>query len=255
MAKTNTFKKILEHPDVQELISKLILDMPEVDINSWLKAKYSATSETKFVISVPALKNFKDNYIDIYTHINNDIQATRQSLTKTTAEETKLSLNDNSEYRKKMLELVDNELDIKKMCGTLLLGVEARLANIYDLVMADPQNIDTRVDRVLIEYMNTFSNVMDKYFKFTTDNEVNVNINHSGTIQHIDSHVNLLQDCIRETLAELDLETSFKFLEKFNEKMSALKLVEPTVVQQTTATRLAETKLLSETITQKLANE
>ena len=62
----NAFQKIKNHPDLEEIISKLIIGISVKDINEWLKAKYTLVSESKFILSEKTIKSFQDNYLDIY---------------------------------------------------------------------------------------------------------------------------------------------------------------------------------------------
>ena len=79
MKKDTGLKKILDHPDLEEIISKLLIGISSKDIHSWLKSKYTNVSESKFVISEKALTSFQDNYLDLYNHIKNDLLKTQQS--------------------------------------------------------------------------------------------------------------------------------------------------------------------------------
>jgi len=69
--KNNTVvvKKVLDHVDREELISKLVLDYAPKDIHDWLASKYTSVAEAKFVLSERAIKQFKENYLDVYSLI------------------------------------------------------------------------------------------------------------------------------------------------------------------------------------------
>ena len=58
----NALKKILEHPDRDEIISKLVIGIPPKDIYEFLSVKYTNVSEQKFVIAEKSIKSFQDNY-------------------------------------------------------------------------------------------------------------------------------------------------------------------------------------------------
>src|SRR5271170_7301184 len=93
-------KKILEHPDKDEVISKLVLGAPTKDIHDWLASKYTAISELKFVISEKSIKSFQDNYLDVYNMIQEDMIKTKQSLVSTNPEQDlQLSVQNNSTYK------------------------------------------------------------------------------------------------------------------------------------------------------------
>ena len=53
------YKKILDHPDRDEIISKLVIGISSNDIHDWLQAKYTNVNEAKFVLSEKLIKSFE----------------------------------------------------------------------------------------------------------------------------------------------------------------------------------------------------
>lgn len=246
----NALKKILEHPDRDEIISKLIIGITPKDINDWLQAKYTNVSEAKFVIAEKSIKSFQDNYLDIYNVILEDLSKTKTAIANSTEEDLALTINNLPAYKNLLLQTANEELDIRKIIKGLCFGIESRLSQVFDAIQEDPRNINTRVDRLLIEYTEVLGNILEKYYKFTETPADNV-MQHNVTIQMVDQHISVFYDAIKEILAQLDLESSLVFMELFNEKMNKLKL--PTEREiPTTDVRLAEAKLLNETINKKL---
>lgn len=246
----NALKKILEHPDKDEVISKLVIGISSKDIYDWLKAKYTNVSESKFVLSERSIKNFQDNYLDIYNFIQEDITKSKQSVAAGTEEQLMLSVQNNSTYKSKMLELADKEIDVRKIISNLCIVIETRLAQVFDEIQEDPRNINTRIDRLLIEYADTLGNILEKYYKFT-ESPANQIVQHNVTLQVVDQHISVFHDVIRDVLSQMDLETSLYFMEVFNQKMEKLKPYEKTA-NLNTDMKLAEAKLLNETINKKI---
>jgi len=246
----NALKKILEHPDKDEIISKLIIGISAKDIHDWLKAKYTNVSEMKFVIAEKSIKSFQSNYLDIYNMINADLAKSKSALATNTEEQLSLSIQNNPTYKNKMLELAGKELDIRQIVTNLCVAIESRLAQVFDEIQEDPRNINTRVDRLLIDYAEVLGNILEKYYKFT-EVPVNQTVEHKVTLQVVDQHISVFHDVIRKVLSQMDLETSLYFMEVFNEEFSKLKLPSEKDAPNTEV-RLAEAKLLSETINKKI---
>jgi hypothetical protein len=242
-------KKILEHPDKDEIISKLVIGISSKDINDWLKAKYTNVSEAKFVISEKSIKSFQDNYLDMYNLIQEDISKSKQAVNLSTEDQLSLSVQNNSAYKSKMLELADKEIDVRKIISNLCIAIETRLAQVFDEIQEDPRNINTRVDRLLIEYADTLGNILEKYYKFT-ESPADQIVQHNVTLQVVDQHISVFHDVIKEVLSQMDLETSLYFMEVFNQKMEKLKAPEKEFIN--TDMKLAEVKLLNETITKRI---
>jgi hypothetical protein len=69
----------------------------------------------------------------------------------------------------------------------------------------------------------------------------------------MNDHVAVLQECIRETLAQMDTESSLFFLDIFSKKMAELKPKElPSQKLISQAEKIAQVEVIQETIEQKL---
>ena len=246
----NALKKILDHPDKDELIAKLVLDYSAKDIHDWLAGKYTNVSEAKFVVAEKSIKTFKENYLDVYNMIREDISTTKQALATSTEQQMELAIKNNPTYKGKMLELAGKELDIREMVRNLCHAIETRLGQVFDEIQEDPRNINSRIDRVLIEYGELLGSLLEKYYKFT-ESPADLTVQHNVTLQVVDQHISVFHDAIREVLSQMDLESSMLFMELFNDKMAKLKAPTAEPVMNTDM-KLAEAKLLNETINKKL---
>lgn len=246
----NALKKILEHPDRDEVISKLIIGIPPKDIFEWLQAKYTNVSEAKFVIAEKSIATFQKNYLDIYTVIQEDLSKTKTAIATSNEDQLSLTINNLPAYKNILIQTAEKELDIRSIIKNLSFAIESRLAQVFDSIQEDPRNINTRVDRLLIEYAEVLGGILEKYYKFTEAPADQV-VQHNVTLQVVDQHISVFHDVIKEILSQMDLESSLYFMEIFNEKMNKLKApVEKEIPN--TEVRLAEAKLLNETISKKL---
>jgi len=248
----NSLQKILDNPDKDEIIAKLIIGITPKDVHDWLEAKYTNVSESKFVISEKTLKNFQDNYLDLYTQIKEDVLKTSQNITLAPHDQATLAVKGSKAYKDKMLELAGSEVDIKKMITNMLVAIETRAGQVFDAIQDDPRNINTRLDRVLIEWFDSLGNMLEKYHKLVIAPPDQI-IQHQVTLQVVDQHISVFYETIKEILSKMDLETSLYFMEVFNEKMSKLKAPQQELLN--TEARLAEAKVVNETINKKLNGE
>lgn len=251
MSKQPTYKKILEHPDKDEIISKLVIGQPLSDIHDWLKSKYTNVSEAKFVLSEKILKSFQDNYLDFYNDMLQDKANMKQALVAGTQDELELAVKNNPTYKEALVKVVGNELDIETIMARMVTNVETRLAQIFDMVQEDPRNINTKVERLMNDMVETLGGLLDKYYKWREARSPDQIIQHNVTLQVVDQHISVFHDVIKEVLSQMDLETSMYFLEVFNEKMSKLKAPTPET-GPSQEMKLVEAKLLNETINQKI---
>ncbi len=250
MSNQPSYKKILEHPDREEIIAKLTIGQSTTDINEWLKGKYTTVAERKFVLSERMLKSFKDTYLDFYSDVMQDASKTKNALATGTSAELDLAVKNNPAYKDAMIKLANNELNVEEIMARMVVNLETRLAQIYDVIQADPNNIDTRTGRLMGEYIDTLGNLLDKYHKWHEGPATSV-VQHNVTLQVVDQHISVFHDVIKEVLSQMDLETSLYFMEVFKEKMAKLKMPDPGAPPSTDM-KLAEVKLLNESINEKI---
>jgi len=247
MKKDVGLKKILEHPDLEEIISKLLIGVPSKEIYAWLKSKYTNVSESKFVIAEKSLVSFQNNYLDIYNHIKEDLLKTQQNQTLPLSDQASLAVRDNKTYKDKMLQLAENELDIKSMLGNMIVAIETRAAQVFDEIQEDPRNM--RMDRVLIEWFDTLGSTLEKYHKLVIGGPDQI-VQHNVNIQTVDKYSDVFIEAIKDTLSEMGIEYSLKFMELYSEKLNKLKPASE--ANKNIETRLTEAKIINETITNKL---
>lgn len=247
MSKNVAFK-ILEHPDKDEIISKLLAGVSVADIHEGLAAKYVNVGENKFILSEKVISSFQKDYLDVYAAIQEDLSKTKmQKLTP--EEELKLEVQGNPTYRKTLEKYLESELDIKVMVKRVLATIETRIEQMYDLIQEDPRNI--KIDRTLIEWFNTLISLLEKYDQIQNGNLENINIQNNINIQVLDEHINVVYKVIKEILSRLDYDTSLAFIDMFNEEMQKIKPEAEKAVLPVES-RLAEAHIVSQTISAKL---
>src|SRR5574338_1219236 len=248
------YKKILDHPDREEIISKLVIGVSPTDIHDWLKAKYTNVSESKFVLSEKMVKSFKDNYLDFYNELQQDKAKVAVAVANNTQDQLDLVVKSNPTYKDALVKIAKNEWNIDERMMMMAVNVETRMAQVFDEMMEDPRNINTKVDRLFAEYADILGNLLDKYHKWKEKPAADQVIQHNVTLQVVDQHIAVFHEVIKEILYSMDLEASQYFLEVFNEKMSKLKPPNPEMGPSQDV-KMAEVKLLNETINKKINDD
>ncbi len=213
------FDKILQHSDCQEIISKLVSGIQAKDISEWLKIKYQGKDEAHLRLSAASLKEFMDANLDLWSTLNKDIQTVKNGTLDT--KKISSALKNNKTYQERMIDMADEEIDIKKMMKSIYVMITSRMEQVFDRIQANPENL--KPDYLLTKYFETMLNYIDRFDKIILKSPDQV-IQHNVTVQVMDQYVAVIQDAIRETLAEIDPDSAFLFLEKFNTKLSSLQL-------------------------------
>lgn len=237
------FSLITDHPDYEEIVSKIATgDDPKV-IAQWLKIKYSNKDQKHLQLSQKLIQEFVDKHADLDAHLKRDVLAVKTGDVSLSEYKIAESLMNNKTYMERLQQLADTKIDIKKMIAELVFMCRERMVQVFDRIQENPTN--TKGDYVLLKYFETLFNATEKFDKIVNespDQVIQVNVQNQIT----DQTVALFQEAIRETLTHIDAESALLFMEIFTEKLNALKL--PKQTSPTPETYEAEAKLLREVI-------
>lgn len=211
------FAKILNHPDRDQIISKLTSGDSSREVSAWLKEKYPKDKNRQ--ISYNTLNEFRRSNLNIDGAAINDIKTMMAAANEDDAKDklSKLVVK-NKTYKEKLAEAVDTEIDWRLKLIQLMNIVETRFAQLYDKTQERPDGF--KADYVMINWMNTILEIVEKIRK--VEGAPDQIIQHNVTIQKVEEHSALIQEALRKTFAEVDLETSLLLMEKFSENFELL---------------------------------
>lgn len=216
--------EIMDHEDKDEILVKLISDNSLKDINGWLKAKYK--DQPQLVVSIKTLQTFKNEYLDLYTKVREDIM--RSHFNAISKDDVKTEIQGNKAYKDKLSEIADKELDIKLIIKNLVTTIDFRAQQVFDTIQEDPRNF--KMDKVLIDWLSLLLTTLEKFDKISNGTIENITVNNNINIQVVDNHINMVYSVIREILSQLDNETSLLFTELFSKRLAELKESENKVI-------------------------
>jgi len=247
--KNNSLNKIINHPDKDELISKLTLNISPKEINSWLKDKYEQVGDAQLIIGISSLKQFKDEYLDAYKAIQADAIALYQYNMEPSASSDPLSLiNSNKEYKRMLQQYLEQEVDLKVLMKEMIVAVRARIEQLFVLVQQNPAN--TKPDYVLIQWFQTLTNLLEKQETIINGSPDKIIQQNNINIQILDQHIHVFHKVIRDVIARLDYETSLLFVDILNEELKKLKPMSDSPLP--IDVRLAEAHKLEEKLSNQL---
>lgn len=222
------------------------MTVPPKEIREWLQAKYTGVGEKKFILSEKDISSFQKNYLDFYLKMKQDLLYVQEQ--KSSEDQLSESLQNNPTYLKKLEEYADTEVDIKLMIKRMVVNIEHRAAQVFDMIQADHENM--KMDRSLVEWFNLLLTTIEKFDKILNGSPDQVNIQNNINIQVVDQHINVVYNVIKDILSKLDYDTSIMFIDMFNEEMKKIK---PVNNEATPAEiRLEEVKKLSESVDLKI---
>lgn len=217
---TVNFDRLLNHPDSEEIIAKLVSGITPKDVSEWLKIKYQGKDENHLRLPVSLLKDFLDSNLNLYNTIQQDIQHVKNG---TSDKKISTALKNNKTYQERMIEAANDEIDIKKMFKSVYVMLNARVEQYFDKMQENPTNL--KPDYGLLKFFDSMMMYVEKYDKIINQSPDQI-IQHNVTVQVMDQYVTVMQDSIRQTLAEIDPDSANLFMERFNENLSKLQLPE-----------------------------
>jgi len=224
-------KKILNHPDKEDLIHKLLEGDSVKSIEAWIKKKYPRTR--RLHVSYMTLQKFRKENLNIKGELLDDIKNKRIEIDKEAIEaETKMVLNNSSAYQKKIEEIATTELDVAKRLLEMDKIIGARIEHYYNVLETGGGSI--KEDKVFIEYINTMKSLMQdwkKYIEGVADHKIDHNIN----INIVNEQAQALKEVVLDILQELSPELVGVFVNKLDYKLRSLdsnniKLIEGDVI-------------------------
>jgi hypothetical protein len=211
------FSKIINHPDKQNIITKITTGESPKNISLHLKSKYDQPDEKHLALSESLLKSFADNYLNVDQRIKkvlkNDID---NKLDRKIAD----SLLDNKTYKERVAEVATQELDIKRKVHNILHILECRAEQIFDLIQSNPES--TKADYIFTKYMEIIGMNLEKADKII-NGKPDIKVEHTYTIQMVEQTSNVFQETIRRVLDKMDPTFSSLFMDLLAEEMTKAK--------------------------------
>jgi len=239
----NDFSQIVSHPDKEELITKLLSGTSPKDVSQLLKLRYPDKDQAHLRLSTKLLKDFAESeYCNLDNQFIKDLQTVADGgkLNKKLA----ASLMNNKTYQERLMEVADQELDVKKMLVGLIKVCQDRTEQLYDLIQGKPESY--KPDYVLLKYFETLLNMVEKFDRIINKSP-DILIQNNISVSAINDYTDILQGCVREILNEMDPALSFVFLDKYYTKLKELNLPTPNA-PLSTADKMQQVSILQEKV-------
>jgi hypothetical protein len=212
-------KKVLNHPEKEEIIKKLLSGDSVKEVERWLKKKHPRTK--RLHISYMTLQKFRSEHLNLKGEVLEDIKDKRHEVDKESKEaEAKMLIKASSSYIQKIEEIAESELDVSKRLLEMDALINSRIEYYFNLLQTGGT---IREDKVFIEYINTMKSIMQdwkKYIEGYADKKIEHNIN----INVVNEQAKILKEAVLDILQELNPDLISVFVNKLEYKMKALDL-------------------------------
>ena len=209
--------KVINHPDKEKIIEKLLSGESVKEIESWLEKKYPRSK--RLHISYMTLQKFRSENLNIKGDVLEDIKNKKTEIDKKHLElETKMIIQSSNAYQKKIDEIASSELDVTRRLLEMDKLISSRIEHYYNLLETGGS---IKEDRIFLEYVNTMKGLLQdwkKYIEGVADKKIEHNIN----INVVNEHARILKETILEILREMDPRLIPVFVDKLNYRMKQL---------------------------------
>lgn len=214
----DTFPKILNHPDRDQIISRLTKGESVREISNWLKEKYDENENNQ--ISSALLDQFRRKYLNLHGTILEDLKL---KIKEQQCEEVKDGIKDlvkrNPTYNDKLKEFVDDQIDVKKRLHQFLNAAETRFAQLFDITQNNPNNY--KPDRVMIEWLKSMLELVKEIRK--VDGAPDQIIQHNVAVQAVEDESAIIQQAIINTFSKLEIELASALMDDFQKTVQELR--------------------------------
>jgi hypothetical protein len=209
--------KVLNHPDKEEIIKRLLEGESVKSVDEWLKSKYKR--KKRLHISYMTLQKFRSDHLNIKGEILDEIRSRRSEMNKEETEaEAKFIIRNSSAYKQKIEEIASTELDVTRRLLEMDSLINSRIEYYYNLL---DKGGTIKEDKIFLEYINTMKSLMQdwkKYIEGFADKKIEHNIN----INVINEQAKILKGAVIDTLSEMSPELIPVFVRNLDNRMSDL---------------------------------
>ncbi len=235
--------KILNHPDREEIIQKLLSGVSPNKVHDWLNEKYTSEEEKQHHITVKAISDFRKN------HLNLDREAARLLKKERQKKELGLPYNANASafiekidedeegralrvkdtllnsptYREKLKDITDAHLDAPRLIKEMQMLLQSRIETYYNAIASAPSVGDTlKADKMFVDYVRLATDVLkdskkvwDDYNTTPDEGTVDLNVVHEM--------VGFVRQTVEDMFAEIGPDLALEFMDRLNKRMTNLK--------------------------------
>ena len=210
-------KKVLNHPDKEDIIKRLLEGDSVKQVEGWLKEKYPRTR--RLHVSYMTLQKFRGEHLNLKGEVLDDIKNRRIQVDREATEaETRMIIQASSSYKQKIEEIATTELDVARRLVEMDGLINSRIEYYYNLLQ---EGGTLREDKIFIEYINTMKNIMQDWKKYI-EGGADQKIEHYINFNVVNEQARILKEVVLEVLQELSPDLVSTFVNNLELKMGMI---------------------------------
>lgn len=242
--------KILNHPDKEEIIQKLLSGVSPNNIRIWLQDKYPDDKEQH--ITVSSINSFRKNYLNLNREAVRILKKEQQKkslglphnpnaasfLDKPDENEERYHLRvkdalfSSPTYQEKLKEITDAHLDAPRLIKELHMLLQSRIEVYYNEIAGATTIGDTlKADKMFAEYVRLATDVLkdskkvwDDYNKEPDEGTIDLDVVHEM--------IGVVREAVKDSMNDFGPELALDFMDKLNKRLNVLEYRIPKPQQQ-----------------------
>lgn len=210
-----TFEKILNHPDKDLILEKILSGDPTKSIEEFIKKKYPNSKEKH--ISYVLIQNFRKNYLGIEPEMLEKIKKDREAMRKLQIhEQNVLEIKSSASYSNHQ-KMVDREIIDY---NTTILGILKDCNDgIEQLKTVSNGKATHLIHTAIATYLSRIKEMMELHYKIVKEEEKKTLGSSGEKIEVLQKEVEVLKETIKEVFLELHPESMPIFATRLKENL------------------------------------
>jgi len=210
-------KKILKHPDKEEIIDMLSKGESVRGVEAKLKEKYP--NNKALWLSSVTLQKFRKDHLQLEGKVLKDIQEAESKNKQMLVEQDRQKqLEASDAYNRKINEIAESKLDVARRILELDKLIETRMEYWFNAVASGEESA-AKGDKELRQFMDRQMALLGQYKKFV-EGLADKTIDHNINVTVINDQITIIRDVIKECIADFDPERAMLFLEKLTQRLA-----------------------------------
>jgi hypothetical protein len=212
-------KKIMKHPDKEEIIRMLNDGESVRKVAAWTKEKYPTNKGLH--LSTVTIQKFRKDNLQLEGKVLKDIQEASVVQQRALEEQQReVQLAETNAYQDKINEIADTHLDVASKIMQLDGIIEDRMEYWFNAIKtgeAEPK----AADKEMRQYMDRQMALLQQYKKFI-EGIADKTVEHNVNVTVMNEQITMLRDVIRDIIEEFNPDLAMVFVEKLNSKLNNL---------------------------------
>lgn len=239
--------KILNHPDREEIIQKLVSGISPNKVHEWLNEKYSREEDKHLRITVKGISDFRLRYLNLSRDAVRMLKKERQKKelglphnanagsflerTGETEEEHELRVKEtllqSPTYREKLKDITEATLDGPRLIKELVALIQSRLEVYFNEIASGSKIGETiKADKQFAEYVSLMKDLVKDAKKIEDDYNTQPD---AGQVQLnvVHEQVGMIRDTVKDLLNDFDPDLALEFMDRLNKRLTTLRYEAP----------------------------